>query len=153
MSIFTKTPEQVAAKTAKRQVRSDKIMARLRRGQFREVRLGTGLLLNALVTKDGKVVESGHPSNCGPFAGSTLTIATEGEIKSRYTVTRIALLGIFALAFKKKTSDKDVYAVFSGEGFDFITGPLKRTNEMEARRLAQKYNRLSKDIAENGLPD
>lgn len=74
------------------------------------------------ITKDGEVtlniMNNKITVNKGLFGGSfSLTVdqitsarlETQHEIQSRYTATRIALLGVFALAFKKKKDIKHKY--------------------------------------------
>jgi predicted nucleic acid-binding Zn-ribbon protein len=101
--------------------------------------------------KDGTVTDRHDRRNTGSIATARASVATEGEIRSRFTATRILTLGVFALAFKKKTSDKDLFLTVDGDGFTFVSGPLKK-NEKKARKFAQDFNRVAADWAEFGSP-
>lgn len=96
----------------------------------------TGL---GLKVKDDQVSEFMKKNTGGPMQGSTATVQTEGEIRERYTATRILALGIFALAFKKKTSDKDVFLVIEGDGY-VITSHVPNKKEKDARQFARDFN-------------
>lgn len=147
-----KTPEQMAALPEKRKARIQKRNERFRRGQLRVLRTGSGMFYNIAITKDCQVIDTKDPRNKGPLAGAKASVATEGEIRERFTATRIFLLGIFALAFKKKTSDKDLFFIVEGDGYGIIAGPLKNVKEMEARRYAQQFNLMADDVEKNGVP-
>lgn len=75
----------------------------------------------------------------GPMKGATASVQTEGEIRDRFTATRILMLGVFALAFKKKTSDKDVFVVIEGPGY-VITSHVPNKKESDARQFARDFN-------------
>jgi hypothetical protein len=71
--------------------------------------------------------------------GAKASVQTEGEIRDRFTATRIVALGVFALAFKKKTSDKDVFLVIEGDGY-LISSHVPSKKESEARQWASDFN-------------
>lgn len=68
-----------------------------------------------------------------------VSIETEKEVIERFTATRIALFGPFALAFKKKKVSKKKYLVIETEDFALTF----EGEGMIARAMAQKiYNNM-----------
>lgn len=89
--------------------------------------------------KDGEIRALMNKSGGGPIKGATASVQSEGEIRERFTATRIVALGVFALAFKKKINDKDVYLVIDGDGY-LISEHVKNKKEQEARQFAHAFN-------------
>ena len=94
-----------------------------------------GIDFNVRVTPDNVV----KGKDGGPVKGATATVQSEGEIRDRFTATRILALGVFALAFKKKTSDRDVFLTIEGEGF-LTTRHVRSKDEAKARAFARQFN-------------
>lgn len=67
----------------------------------------------------------------------------EGANSKRVTVTRVAVLGVFALAAKK--GNHDVYLTINGPDFDLVRKfPVKQ--EIAVRRFAARLNRAARDL-------
>jgi len=92
--------------------------------------------------KTERVYEVKNKSNGGPLEGAKASVQTEGEIRERFTATRILALGVFALAFKKKTSDKDVFVVIEHPDY-VITSHVPSKKEQDARAFARAFNALA----------
>lgn len=75
----------------------------------------------------------------GPVFGVQARVSTAGQINERFTATRLALMGPFALAFKKKKDLRQLYLVVEGDGFGFLVeiDPDKR---VKAEQFAMKIN-------------
>lgn len=71
-----------------------------------------------------------------------VSIETEKEVIERFTATRIALLGPFALAFKKKKVSKKKYLVIETEDFTLTF----EGESMIAKVMAQKIYTNMKNI-------
>lgn len=70
-----------------------------------------------------------------------VSIETEKETIERFTATRIALLGPFALAFKKRKVRKEKYLVIETEDFTLTF----EGKSLFARKAAEKlYNNMKK---------
>lgn len=142
MSIFTKKTEEEKAARLDRRAKSN------RRTSFNFLKIDANSF-GFKLESDGTITDNHDRRNTGSISTARASVATEGEIKERFTATRILLVGVFALAFKKKTSDKDVFLTVTGEGFGFIAGPLKADAD-KARKFADKFNRVAADFAEYG---
>jgi hypothetical protein len=101
-----------------------------------------GAFLDIKVGKDETVCYLKDKSIGGPIKGATASVQTEGEIRDRFTATRILAIGIFALAFKKKTSDKDVFVVIEHPEY-VITSHVPSKKEADARAFARAFNALN----------
>ena len=100
-----------------------------------------GASLSIKVKSDETVWSISDKKVGGPLQGATASVQTEGEIRDRFTATRILALGIFALAFKKKTSDKDVFVVIEHPDY-LITEHIPSKKEADARAFARAFNAL-----------
>lgn len=70
-----------------------------------------------------------------------VSIETEEEIIERFTATRIALFGPFALAFKKRKVNKEKYLVIETEDFTLTF----EGKSLFARKIAEKiYTNIKK---------
>lgn len=110
----------------------------------REEREYKGFVLMAkylgLKVEDGQVLVQGAG---GPVQGAKATIETAGEVESRFTATRLLALGVFALAFKKKKDNRELWLTI--EGPDFVIGaPVKPKDESKARLWAHQFNQYSR---------
>lgn len=83
---------------------------------------------------DGQVQYRGAT---GAVKGAKASVQTEGEIRSRFTATRIVAMGPLALAFKKKKDNREFFLVIEGPEF-LITAPVKK--QADARAFAQAFN-------------
>jgi len=79
----------------------------------------------------------------GPIAGAVASIETAGQINARFTATRIALLGPFALAFKKKKDKRELYLTIEGHGFGMVL-EVSPKKQQEARLFAARVNGMSR---------
>jgi len=117
--------------------RQAKAAARQRKAQLAQLSLKATAF--NLKIKDDNVSEFMKKNTGGSMKGAKAAVQTEGEIRERFTATRILTLGVFALAFKKKTSDKDVFLVIEGDGF-VLTEHVKNKKESDARQFARDFN-------------
>lgn len=101
-----------------------------------------GAWLGIKVGKDETVWFLKDKSIGGPIAGAKASVETEGDIRDRFTATRILALGVFALAFKKKTSDKDVYVIIEHTDY-VITSHVPSKKEADARAFVRAFNALN----------
>ena len=101
-----------------------------------------GAFLGIKVNKDETVWSLEDKKAGGPIKGAKAYVETEGEIRDRFTATRILAIGIFALAFKKKTSDKDVFVVIEHPDY-VITSHVPSKKEQDARAFARAFNALA----------
>lgn len=75
----------------------------------------------------------------GPLAGATARLETSGDIEQRFTATRLAVMGPFALAFKKKNDKRTLYLTVEGDGFGYLV-EVKPKKEKAARAFVAKFN-------------
>jgi hypothetical protein len=123
--------------------------ARQRKHALASLRLHA-LGLHLKVTKDAAPeiyyqahsVMTGTAKTGGPMKGAKATVESEGEIRSRFTATRFLALWPFALAFKKKTSDKDVYVIIEHTDY-LITDRVPTKKEQDAYRFAREFNAVA----------
>ena len=88
-----------------------------------------------------------HDGHGGPLAGAEATVQTGGEIQSRYTATRIALMGPFALAFKKKKDKRELYLAIDAPSYSILV-EVDKNRSKSARQLAANLNTASRSIAQ-----
>ncbi len=81
------------------------------------------------------------PGGSGPLAGARAKVESAGEIESRFTATRLVLMGPFALAFKKKKDKRELYLTVEGNGFAFVA-PVPPKKHTEARQFAAHVTSL-----------
>jgi hypothetical protein len=101
-----------------------------------------GAFLGIKVKSDETVWSLEDKKTGGPIEGAKASVQTEGEIRDRFTATRIFALGLFALAFKKKTSDKDVFVVIEHPDY-VITSHVPSKKESDAREFARAFNAVA----------
>lgn len=80
-----------------------------------------------------------------PFAGTTARVETAGEIESRFTATRLALLGPFALAFKKKKDKRELYLTVEGPEFAWVI-EVQPELGASARKFAAELSAASRRV-------
>lgn len=73
----------------------------------------------------------------GPLAGAHATLENIGTVSSRVTVTRVAALGILALAVPK--ADKRKFLVVTGKDFEAAI-PVDARDEIHLRRWIATFN-------------
>lgn len=103
----------------------------------------------SLVTKDGVLVVDDEKRTVelagqgGSLVGATAAVETAGAIQQRITATRLVLTGVFALAWKKKQDDRELYLLVDGTDFSMIAqvDPIKSA---QARRFAAGMNSIGK---------
>ena len=92
----------------------------------------------------GKVILSGreltHEGKTYDVAGAHATIETDGAVVERFTATRILLLGVFALAFKKKKDKRGLYLLVDGPDYAFVAELDPKKDSLPARQMAQEIN-------------
>lgn len=78
----------------------------------------------------------------GRFTGSMMRVETYGQINRRVTATRLALIGVFALAATKQQDDRELYLTVEGDGFQ-IAARVEAALTPVAREFAAAYNTRS----------
>ena len=94
-------------------------------------------IAGGLTITDGQIAYKGEG---GPIAGCRAMVETEGQVRARFTATRIATLGVFGLK-KKKIDERELYLTVEGNGFAFVA-EIKPKYGGEARKIAAKINAL-----------
>jgi len=101
-----------------------------------------GKLLGIKVDKDARTVHVGKEG--GFITGATAVVEESGAVSARFTATRIALMGPFALAFKKKKDQRSLYLTL--ESPEFLTGvEISVKDEQRAREWAREFNKYSRN--------
>ena len=91
-----------------------------------------------------------------PLAGLTARVEDSGTLNRRITATRLATIGVFALAAKKKQDDREVYLTIEGNDVAIVrTVQFKKTPSAgtQAREFAAKLNMLSRQLTAAGEPE
>lgn len=96
-----------------------------------------------ITVKDGEVR---HKRDRGSLVGLSARVETAGEIRSRFTVTRLALLGTYGLALKKKKDKRELYITVEGAGFAFVV-ELDPDKGKKARQFAAELTALGSKAA------
>jgi len=87
---------------------------------------------------DGDNIRKG--SDGGPIAGARASVDLSGDVERRITATRIALLGPFALAAKKKKDKRVVWLLVEGQDGWQILSEVSPSDEARARKWAAAFN-------------
>lgn len=148
-----------AAKQAKAKARSDAKAAKASAAAARDA--PTTDLLAPVVVGRGPVVKFEGvelrdgmifgPGGSGPIVGAVATLDTAGQIEARFTATRLALMGPFALAFKKKKDKRELFLVIEGQGFSIVQ-EVPRKREQQARVFVARINGLGRTIVPAAPP-
>lgn len=111
----------------------------------RAKKLKTGEVQFKFAVDDGQVfdVKPHGKSLLGPLAGAQATVETEDDTRRRITATRIATIGVFALAAKKKTGGRDIHLVVEGDGFCITREVTFGFMEDAAREFAATFNEVA----------
>ena len=93
--------------------------------------------------KNGTVSGRG---NSGPVSGAHASVESVGELQKRITATRMVLTGPFALAFKKKRDDRQIFLTITGADDAYtilieLQGDPK--HQSSARQFAARFNALA----------
>ena len=75
----------------------------------------------------------------GQVGGAQARVETAGEVSQRFTATRLALLGPFALAFRNKKDNRELYLTVEGPGYGFVI-EINPKKGIEARQFAAAVN-------------
>lgn len=78
----------------------------------------------------------------GRFSGSVVRVETSGQIRGRVTATRVALLGMFALAAQKKVDERQLFLTIEGDGFQCVV-QVDPSKSAAAREFAARYNTMA----------
>ena len=81
----------------------------------------------------------------GPIAGARATVDSAGQLTSRITASRLILTGPFALAFRKKNDNRELYLLVEGQGWA-ITVPVNPKKGKQAREFAARINAAASAI-------
>lgn len=87
-----------------------------------------------------------YKRTAGPAAGAMARVETAGQINERYTASRVLMVGVFALAFKKKKDNRQLYLAVEGQGFGFLV-ELDPDDRVKAERFAITVNGISRHLA------
>lgn len=95
------------------------------------------------VTRTQLLVGTHHAPTRYPVHGLHATVETSGQLQHRITATRVAAVGVFAVAWQKKRDDRSVFLVVEGPGVAVVREIYVKggTNvEAKARGLAAAIN-------------
>jgi hypothetical protein len=87
-----------------------------------------------------------HRGQSGPVAVAHATVESVGELQKRITATRLLMTGPFALAFKKKRDERQVFLTITGADDSYaILVELKGDpkTQASARQFAARFNTLA----------
>ena len=78
-----------------------------------------------------------HGRDGGPVAGATARVEAAADVERRITATRLLTVGVFALAWKKKSGS--VFLTVTHPKYELMVAvPVKK--EADARKFAAKVN-------------
>src|SRR6266700_2109113 len=100
-----------------------------------------------ITIKDGRVSARNQPG--GPIAGADATVESVGELQKRITATRLVLTGPFALAFKKKRDERQLFITITGADDSYVIVAEvsgKPIFQSAARRFAALFNQEAANI-------
>ena len=80
-----------------------------------------------------------------PIADAVARLESEGDLERRITATRIATLGVFALAVKKKTDHRRLFLTLDGPTFQAIL-EIKFDEKDRARKFVSEFNTLARAV-------
>ena len=137
----TKRAEKRAEKKAKRE--QAKIKAK--ENPVVAILNGDGMF-DQMILREKTIIHTQSGDDEKPLGGVVARIESGRELESRITLTRIALLGVFALAAPKKKGGEKFVSI---EGPDFIwCMEVKRKNAGNAVRFVAKVNQQVKKLQE-----
>jgi ribosomal protein L7/L12 len=82
-----------------------------------------------------------------PLAGLVARVEDSGTVNRRITATRLVATGVFALAWKKKQDDREIYLTIEGPTtgiFRQVSFKSNATAGADARRFATQLNMMSR---------
>lgn len=132
-------------KVAREQAKAEKaaLKERNRNDPLSEIFIGNGetvTLYHLSIEYKGKNFDNERKD----LAGVRASVESGSELQSRFTATRILLLGVFVLAFKKKKGGEK-YLVIEGEDFVW-TVEVDRKHINKAMKFAGRVNDAVKDL-------
>lgn len=104
-------------------------------------------MLDQMILRKTCIIHTQSGDGPKPLGGVVARIEEGRELESRLTLTRIALLGAFALAAPKRKGGERFVTI---EGPDFIwCMEVKRKNAGDAVRFVAKVNQQAKKLQDN----
>nr|DAH96750.1 MAG TPA: hypothetical protein [Caudoviricetes sp.] len=101
-------------------------------------------MLDQMILREKTIIHTQSGDDPKPLEGVVARIEEGRELESRITLTRIALLGVFALAAPKRKGGERFVTV---EGHDFIwCMEVKHKNAGDAVRFVAKVNQQVKKL-------
>ena len=131
------TPEQQVELRAKRAAALNARIEVDAPTRFMEQARGYGITLSL---DEDRVGVAGQAT--GRFSGSVVRVETSGQIRGRVTATRVALLGVFAVAAQKKVDDRQLFLTIEGDGFQCVV-QVHPDESAAAREFAARYNTMA----------
>jgi hypothetical protein len=104
---------------------------------------------HTLYTNDGTVVLDTSKQTIymggqgGSVLGANATVDSAGEIEKRITATRIVFTGVFALAWRKKKDNRELYLLVGGYDFSMVAA-VDPKETIGARKFAAAINTASR---------
>ena len=98
------------------------------------------------LTEDSLLEGYGESPNRHALVGLVGRVEEGGSVNRRFTVTRIAVLGVLAAGLPKRIDDRELYLTIEGPNTVIVHAiPLKKSKELpgNARRFVAKLNQLS----------
>jgi hypothetical protein len=120
----TKEQAKAAAKSERHDDRAEK--AKHRANTYK----GIEVMDDRIVSRQGS----------GPIAGASARVETAGQISSRISASRVAILGPFALLARKKVDQRELYLTVEGTGFSIVEKLDPKYDGEAARRFAARIN-------------
>jgi hypothetical protein len=98
--------------------------------------------------KGGKVQTK---QGSGPLTGARAAVESVGQINSRFTVTRLALVGPFALALKKSKDKRELYLTIEGDGYAAAL-PIDPEKSKIAHSFVGQFNNAAAEMQAGDRP-
>lgn len=95
------------------------------------------------VTATRLVYRVGRRTQAHPLAGVRAHVESVGQLTTRITATRLATIGVFALALRKRADDRSVFLTIEGPGVAVVREIPVRANpgiQKAARGFAAAVN-------------
>lgn len=157
-----KRADKAAEKEAKETARRDAEEARRAEEEAFRVRVGGEVRklgwLTKIVLYENEVwrYNGKHRVAGGSLRGCTASVEVDGQVQSRLTATRMATLGVFALAAPKRKDDRQVHILVEGKDFAFMmSGKLNQgasIGDYRAMSMAINNRARQHDGADGAVP-
>lgn len=92
--------------------------------------------LGGVTLARGRILYQGQAQ---PLSGVTAVVESVGQLQRRITATRLATIGVFALAMRKKIDDRELYMTIAGPTFEWLV-ELPPNDGSAARQFASEIN-------------